>query len=135
MHVQYVALCEQMILGGDGRPSLINVLADLTTAAVPVTIPRLVFAARLLLTADETGRGYRIDVAITDPSGAELGRPGGDVDIPRAPAEMESVAVDLPLTLDLFQVTALGRYTFVLHIDGEARSAAQLAVRQGTVHA
>ena len=130
MHIQYVALCEQMILGGDGRPSLINVLAEVNAPALPVTIPRLVFAARLLLTADETGRDYRIEVVITDPSGAELGRPGGDVDIPRAPAGMDSVAVDLPLTFDLFQVKSFGRYTFVLHLDGEARSAAQLAVRQ-----
>ena len=34
MHVQYVALCDQVIISADGRPSLIGVLNDVTAPAL-----------------------------------------------------------------------------------------------------
>jgi hypothetical protein len=49
------------------------------------------------------------------------------------PAGLESVAVDLPLQFDLFSVTAAGRYTFLLHIDGAPAAAVQLSIRQVAV--
>lgn len=131
MHVQYVALCEQVIMAADGKPSLIGVFNDLTAAQLPITIPRFAFAARILVPASEAGRAYRVEVVITDPSHTELGRPGGEVALPPAPAGVDSVSVDVPIQFDLFQVTAAGRYSFVLHVDGEAKAAVQLAVRQG----
>jgi hypothetical protein len=133
MHVQYVLLCDQVIIGGDGRPTIVGVLSELQLPSLPVTLPRLAFAARILFTSDEVGRSRRVEVVISDPSGAELGRPGGDLTLPPAPAGLETVSVDLPLQFDFFEVTAFGRYTFLLHIDGKAAAAAQLAVRQGTV--
>jgi hypothetical protein len=128
MHVQYVALCDQIILANDGRPSLIGVFNHLTVPALPFTLPRLAFAGRLLFTTDETGRPHRVEVVITDPAGNELARPGGEVSLPPAPAGIESVAVDLPMQFDLFQVDAAGRYTFLLNVDGEASAAVQLMV-------
>ncbi|HEU5175810.1 MAG TPA: hypothetical protein VFT96_13725 [Gemmatimonadaceae bacterium] len=128
MHVQYVALCDQIILANDGRPSLIGVFNHLTVPALPFTLPRLAFAGRLLFTIDETGRPHRVEVVITDPAGNELARPGGEVSLPPAPAGIESVAVDLPMQFDLFQVDAAGRYTFLLNVDGEASAAVQLMV-------
>lgn len=133
MHVQYVALCEQVIMASDGKPSLIGVFNDLTAATLPITIPRFAFAARILVPANEAGRAYRVEVVITDPSHAELGRPGGEVTLPPAPSGVDSVSVDVPIQFDLFQVATAGRYTFVLHVDGEAKAAVQLAVRQGAV--
>jgi hypothetical protein len=130
MHLQYVVLCDQVIIANDGKPSLMGVLNDLQTTAVPVNVPRLAFAARILVTADETGRSHRVEVGITDPSGKEIGRPGGDISLPGAPAGVDSIAVDLPLQFDLLELTSVGRYTFLLHIDGEALGAAQLNVRQ-----
>ena len=135
MHVQYVALCDQVIIGGDGRPTLVGVVSDIQVPAVPVTIPRLAFAARILFTADEVGRAQRVEVVITDPSGAELGRPGGDLTLPPAPPGLDTVSVDLPLQFDFFELTAFGRYTFLLHVGGKATAAAQLAVRQGAAPA
>jgi len=41
--------------------------------------------------------------------------------------------VDLPLQFDLFNVTAAGRYTFLLHVDGAPSAAVQLTVRQVAV--
>ena len=105
MHVQYVALCDQVILGNDGRPSLIGVFNDLQVATIPFTLPRLAFAARILFTREEAGRSHPIEVVMTDPSGKEIGRPGGEVSLPQIPAGLESVAVDLPLQFDLFNVT------------------------------
>lgn len=128
MHVQYVSLCDQIILANDGRPSLIGIFNHLTVPALPFTLPRLAFAGRVLFTADETGRNHRVEVQITDPSGNELARPGGDITLPAAAAGIESVAVDLPMQFDLFQVEAAGRYTFLLHVDGEAAAAVQLMV-------
>lgn len=133
MHVQYVALCDQVIVGSDGRPSLIGVFSELQAPAVPFTLPRLAVAARLLFTADEFGRTFRVEVAITDPAGTELGRPGGEVTLPPAPPDLESLAIDLPLHFDLFEIGAMGRYTFVLHVDGAAVSGAQLNVRRAAV--
>lgn len=135
MHVQYVALCEQVILANDGRPSLIGVFNDLSVQAIPFTLPRLAFAARILFTADELGRSHRVDVAITDPRGTEIGRPGGDVTLPPPPVDVDSVAVDLPLHFDLFEVPAAGRYSFILHVDGTAVAGTQLAVRQAALTA
>ena len=132
MHVQYVALCDQVIVGADGRPSLIGVVNDVTAPQLPVTLPRLAFAARILFSRDESGRSYRVEVAITDPNGVEVGRPGGDVTRPAAPAGVESVAVDIPLHFDLFEIKSAGRYTFLLHVDGTASAAVQLSVRQAT---
>lgn len=133
MHVQYVALCDQVIIGSDGRPSLIGVLSEVHAPSVPFTLPRLAVAVRLLFTADEFGRSFRIEVAITDPSGTELGRPGGEVTLPVAPADADSLAIDLPLHFDLFEIGAMGRYTFVLHVDGNAAAGAQLNVRRVAV--
>jgi hypothetical protein len=130
MHPQYVALCDQVILGADGRPSLINVFNDMQAASVPVVLPRLTLAARLLFTADEGGRSRRVEVAITDPDGKELGRPGGDLSLPTVPAGAESMAVDIPLQFDMFEIPAFGRYTFLLHIDGAPAAGVQLSVRQ-----
>ena len=130
MHLQYVVLCDQVILANDGKPSLIGILNDLQAAAIPVTVPRLAFAARLLFTADEAGRPHRVEVGITDPSGQEVGRPGGDISLPPAPAGVESIAVDLPLQFDMFEITAVGRHTFLLYVDGAPMGAAQLNVRQ-----
>ena len=130
MHVQYVALCEQVIMAADGKPSLIGLFNDLQASQLPITIPRFAFAARVLFPATEAGRSYRVEVQITDPAGAELGRPGGEVSLPAAPGGVDSVAVDVPIQFDLFQVNAFGRYTFVLHLDGEPKAAVQLAVRQ-----
>lgn len=132
MHLQYVALCDQVIVANDGKPSLIGILNELQTTVVPVTVPRLAFAARLHFTADETGKSHRVEVGITDPSGTEIGRPGGDISLPHAPAGVDSIAVDLPLQFDLLELTSVGRFTFLLHIDGEAVGAAQLNVRQVT---
>jgi hypothetical protein len=131
MHVQYVALCDQVIIGADGRPSLVGVLNDVTAPALPVTLPRLAFAGRILFPAEEAGRSYRVEVAITDPAGKEVGRPGGDVSLPPAPAGVDSVAVDIPLHFDLFELPAAGRYTFLLHVDGKPTAGVQLNVRQG----
>ena len=128
MHVQYVSLCDQIILGNDGRPSLIGIFNHLTVPALPFTLPRLAFAGRILFTADETGRSHHVDVIITDPAGTELARPGGDITLPPAAAGVESVAVDLPMQFDLFQVEAAGRYTFLLKVNGESAAAVQLMV-------
>ena len=65
MHVQYVTLCDQIILGQDGRPSLIGVFNHLNVPALPFTLPRLAFAGRILFTADETGRAHTVEVVIT----------------------------------------------------------------------
>jgi len=130
MHLQYVVLCELVILGNDGKPSLIGILNDLQVASVPVSVPRLAFAARLHFTADETGKPHHVEVRITDPSGAEIGRPGGEISLPPAPASVDSIAVDLPLQFDLLELPATGRYTFLLHVDGSPVGAAQLNVRQ-----
>lgn len=128
MHVQYVALCDQIILGNDGRPSLIGVFNHLNVPSLPFTLPRLAFAGRLLFTADETGRDHKVDVAIADPAGTELARPGGDITLPRAPDGVDSVAVDLPMQFDLFQIEAAGQYTFLLHVNDAPVAAVQLAV-------
>ncbi len=133
MHIQYVALCDQVVMGQDARPSLIGVFNDLQVPAVPFTIPRLSFAARMLFTAEEAGRQHHVEVAITDPSGKEIGRPAGDISLPPPPSGIESLAVDLPLQFDLFQVAAAGRYTFVLHVDGAAGAAVQMAIRVATL--
>jgi hypothetical protein len=130
MHLQYVVLCDQVIIANDGKPSLIGILNDLQTTVIPVNVPRLAFAARILFTTDETGKAHRVEVAMTDPNGKEIGRPGGDISLPRAPAGVDSIAVDLPLQFDLLELTAVGRYTFLLHIDGAPIGAAQLNVRQ-----
>ena len=130
MHIQYVVLCDQVIIANDGKPSLIGILNELQTNAVPLNIPRLAFAARILFTADETGMSHRVEVAITDPAGKEVGRPGGDISLPSAPGAVESIAVDLPLQFDLLELASAGRYTFLLHIDGTPVGAAQLNVRQ-----
>ena len=129
MHVQYVALCDQVILGNDGRPSLIGVFNDLQVATIPFTLPRLAFAARILFTGEEAGRAHAVELVMTDPTGKEIGRPGGDVTLPQMPAGLESVAVDLPLQFDLFNVTTPGRYTFLLHVDGTPAAGVQLNIR------
>jgi hypothetical protein len=130
MHLQYVVLCDQIIIANDGKPSLIGILNEIQVSSVPVNVPRLAFAARILFTTDETGMSHRVDVAITDPSGKEVGRPGGDISLPGTPSGVDSIAVDLPLQFDLFELASAGRYTFLLHIDGAPVGAAQLNVRQ-----
>jgi len=130
MHVQYVALCEQVILGNDGRPSLIGIFNDLQVGTIPFTLPRLALAARILFTADEVARKHNVEVVMTDPSGQEIGRPGGEIALPQMPTGLESVAVDLPLQFDLFQVTSAGRYTFLVHVDGAPTAGVQLNIRQ-----
>ena len=130
MHVQYVAICDQVILGSDGRPSLIGVFNDLAAGAVPITIPRLAFAARILFTADETGKARQIEVIVRDPNGMEIGRPSGELALPKAPSGTDSLAVDIPIQFDLFEVALFGRYTFLLHVDGSPAAAVQLSVRQ-----
>jgi hypothetical protein len=133
MHVQYVALCDQVILGNDGRPSLIGVTNDLQVATIPFVLPRIAFAARILFTRDEVGRQHSVEVVMTDPAGKEIGRPGGEVSLPPMPAGLDSVAVDLPLQFDLFNVTTAGRYTFMLQVDGAPTAAVQLSIRQVAV--
>ena len=132
MHVQYVALCDQVILGADGKPSLIGVFNDIQAPSLPITIPRMAFAARILFTADEAAKTHRVEVRITGPTGNELGRPGGEVSLPPPPAGMESLAVDLPIQFDLFEVAGFGRYTFLLHVNDAPSAAVQLTVRQAT---
>jgi len=133
MHVQYVALCDQVIVGNDGRPSLIGVFNDLQVANIPFVLPRIAFAARILFTREEAGRPHAVELLMTDPSGKEIGRPGGEVTLPPMPGGLDSVAVDLPLQFDLFNVAAAGRYTFLLHVDGTAAAAVQLSIRQVNV--
>lgn len=133
MHLQYVVLCDQIIIANDGKPSLIGILNEIQTNSVPVNVPRLAFAARILFTTDETGTSHRVEVAITDPSGKEIGRPGGDISLPGTASGVDSIAVDLPLQFDLFELASTGRYTFLLHIDGTPVGAAQLNVRQVSV--
>jgi hypothetical protein len=130
VHVQYVALCDQVIVGNDGRPSLIGLFNDLQVPAIPFTLPRLAFAARILFTREEAGRQHKVELVMSDPEGKEIGRPGGEVSLPPMPAGLESVAVDLPLQFDLFNLPAAGRYTFLLHIDGAPAAAVQLSIRR-----
>jgi hypothetical protein len=133
MHVQYVALCDQVILAADGRPSLIGVFNDLSVSQIPTTIPRITFAARILFTNDELGKTRRVEVLITGPDGKEIGRPGGDLQLPAPQGGIDTLAVDVPLQFDFFELQATGRYTFLLHVDGAPSAAAQLAVRQAAV--
>ena len=132
MHVQYVAVCDHVLVGADGKPSLIGVFSDIQAMQVPVTLPRLAFAARILLTAEETGKTYNVELIITDPKGNEIARPSGEIGVPPAPAGVESLAIDLPMLLDMFGLPEFGRYTFMLEIDGEPKAGVQIAVRQGT---
>lgn len=131
MHVQYVAVCDHVLVGADGKPSLIGVFSDIQAVQVPVTLPRLAFAARLLLTSDETGKSYKAEVVIKDPKGQEIARPGGEINVPAVPAGVDSLAIDLPMIFDMFGLNEFGRYTFMLEIDGEPKAAVQVAVRQG----
>ena len=133
MHVQYVALCDQIIMGADGRPSLIGVFNHLQVPTVPFILPRLAISARLLFTADEANHAYKVEVVMTDPAGNELGRPGGEVSLPTPPPGIESVAVDLPLQFDMFQLQLEGLYSFVLNIDGKATAGVQLSVHHVAV--
>lgn len=130
MHVQYVALCEQVIIGTDGKPSLIGVVSDVQVPGVPATLPRLAFAARIHFTTDEAGRQRRVEIVVKDPADNELGRTGGELGLPPMPAGADSLAVDLPVGFDFFELQALGRYTFLLELDGKAAAAVQLVVRQ-----
>lgn len=130
MHVQYVTLCEHVIVGQDGRPSLIGVFNDLQVGTLPFTLPRLAVAARILFTADEASRKHTVELVMTDPSGQEIGRPGGEIDLPKLPAGVDTVAVDLPLPFDFFQLNGVGRYTFLLQVDGAPTAGVQLSVRQ-----
>ncbi|MDQ6829355.1 MAG: hypothetical protein M3081_10860 [Gemmatimonadota bacterium] len=131
MHVQYVAICDQVILGNDGRPSLIGIFNDLQLPTLPVRIPRIAFAARLLFTGEECGKSHKVEVVLTDTAGAEIGRPGGDVSLPPLPPGIESLAVDVPMQFDFFEIAAFGRFTFLLHVDAAPVAAVQLSVRQG----
>ena len=131
MHVQYVAVCDHVLVGADGKPSLIGVFSDIQAVQVPVTLPRLAFAARLLLTGDETGRNYKAEVVIKDPKGQEIARPGGEINVPQVPAGIDSIAIDLPMIFDMFGLPEFGRYTFMLEIDGEPKAGVQIAVREG----
>lgn len=131
MHVQYVAVCDHVLVGADGKPSLIGVFSDIQAVQVPVTLPRLAFAARLLLTGDETGRNYKAEVVIKDPKGQEIARPGGEINVPQVPAGVDSIAIDLPMIFDMFGLPEFGRYTFMLEIDGEPKAGVQIAVREG----
>lgn len=133
MHVQYVALCEQVIIAADGKPSLIGVFNDLQAPQFPITIPRLTFVARIHFTQDETGKPRKVEVIITDPNGVEIARPSGDITLPPVPSGLESISVDLPLQLDMFNIDRTGRFTFLLHIDGKAAAAVQLSVRQAAM--
>lgn len=133
MHVQYVALCEQVIIAADGKPSLIGVFNDLQAPQFPITIPRLTFVARIHFTSDETGRPRKVEVIITDPNGIEIARPSGDVTLPPVPPGLETISVDLPLQLDLFQIDRTGRFTFLLHLDDKPAAAVQLSVRQAAM--
>src|SRR4051812_17881932 len=130
MHVQYVVICDQVVINSDGRPTLINVFNDLQVPSLPVTVPRIAFAARLLFTPQELGATKRIEVVITDPAGNEIGRPGGDLALPTPIAGVDALAVDVPMQFDFFEIGAMGRYTFLLHVDGNAAAAVQLSVRQ-----
>ena len=129
MHVQYVAVCDHVLVGADGKPSLIGVFSDIQAVQVPVTLPRLAFAARILLTNEETGKNYKAEVVIKDPKNNEIARPGGEITVPAAPAEVDSLAIDLPMIFDMFGLPEYGRYTFMLMIDGEPKAAVQIAVR------
>jgi uncharacterized protein DUF6941 len=130
MHVQYVALCDQVILSTEGRPTLVGVFNDLQVQTLPITLPRIAFAARLLFPSDELGVTRRVEVVISDPTGKEIGRPGGDLALPNPIAEVDSLAIDVPLQFDFFEIATSGRYTFLLHVDGKPTAAVQLAVRQ-----
>ena len=130
MHVQYAAICEQVIVGTDGKPSLIGIFNDVQAPSLPITLPRIAFVARILFTEAEVGRSYKVEVVITDPSGAEIGRPGGDMTLPPALDGIDSIAADLPMQFDMFGINAFGRYTFLLEIDGKKTSAVQMSVRQ-----
>jgi hypothetical protein len=130
MHVQYAAICEQVIIGADGKPSLIGIFNDVQAPSLPITLPRIAFVARILFTEAEVGRSYKVEVVITDPSGAEIGRPGGDMTLPPALNGIDSIAADLPMQFDMFGITAFGRYTFMLEVDGKKTSAVQVSVRQ-----
>jgi hypothetical protein len=70
-------------------------------------------------------------VIITGPKGDEIARPGGEINVPPAPEEVDSLAIDLPMLFDMFGLPEFGRYTFMLAIDGEPKAAVQIAVRQG----
>lgn len=131
MHVQYVALCDQVVLAVDGKPSLIGIFSDVQARQLPVRIPRAAFAARILFTAEEADSTHKVEVEITDPQGQEIGRPGGDVQLPPATPGLDTIAVDLPLQFDGFELTQYGRYTFLLHVDGKPTAAVQLSVREG----
>jgi hypothetical protein len=131
MHVQYVAVCDHVLVGADGKPSLIGVFSDIQAVQVPVTLPRLAFAARILLTSEEAGKTYKVDLVISDPKGNELARPSGEIGVPPAPPGIDSMAIDLPMLLDMFGLPEFGRYTFMLEIDGEPKAGVQIAVRQG----
>ena len=132
MHVQYVAVCDHVLVGADGKPSLIGVFSDIHAPSVPVTLPRLAFVARILFTNEEAGKTYRIEVVITDPKGTELARPGGEITVPPAPPGVDSLAADLPMLFDMFGLPDFGRYTFMLLVDGKPTAGVQMAVRQAS---
>jgi hypothetical protein len=51
--------------------------------------------------------------------------------LPVSSAGIDSLAIDLPMLLDMFGLPEFGRYTFMLSIDGEPKAGVQIAVRQG----
>ena len=83
------AVDPQFILGNDGRPSLIGVFNDLQVAAIPFTLPRIAFAARILFTREEAGRNVWVYEGVsrdpvtgkTDPSASVYFADGMAVDV------------------------------------------------------
>jgi hypothetical protein len=126
MKLDLALIADAATVDGSGKLNILGVFDHIAVMEFPARHERMCLVMRFRATAAETG-GHQIDVVIHDPTGEEIARMTGSIDLGNAVGR-DSVHIPQVLHLDGFVFTQPGVYSLRVEIDGELDQAVDLEV-------
>ena len=130
MKLDLALIADAATVDGSGKLNILGVFDHIAVMDFPARHERMCLVMRFRARRSESGE-HQIDVVILDPSGEEIARMTGSIDLGGAVGR-ESVHIPQVLHLDGFVFSQPGTYGIRIEIGGEPEETLELEVSRAT---
>ena len=128
MEVDLALLADAATIDGSGKLNILGIFDRIGTSSFPARHPQMVLILRFIAALNETGK-HEIGITLKDPSGNEVVRVDGEMQLAPGPASVAGgIRVPHVLHLDGLVFPTPGQYAFDVRVDGEHHASLPLTV-------
>lgn len=130
MKLDLALIADAATVDGSGKLNILGVFDHIAVMDFPARHERMCLVLRFRAGAAEAGE-HQVDVVILDPSGEEIARMTGSIDL-GSPVARDSIHIPQVVHLDGFVFSQPGVYRFRIEIGGELEQSLDLEVSKAT---